>query len=186
MSGRAPSLENERLALLPAALHTDPASCGAAIVHGGPDLLDLIIAKDLGPLWHDRLQSNDLLASLPSATIAALRRAHIAATMGYLAQRATLDQLDRLFDAEGIASVAIKGAHVRECVYPDPVLRPASDVDILIAPADRRRAARALMDAGYSAYPAPANVSHEATFSRRPVLMKHLPRRLRDRRGRNV
>jgi hypothetical protein len=147
----------------------DPSSCHAAIAKGGSLLLDLILAKDLGPLWHDRLQSNGLLESLPSATIEALRGAHIAAAMGYLAQRAALDRLDALFEAEGIAYVAIKGAHVRECVYSDPALRPASDIDILISPSDRRRAARALLDAGYSVHPALANVSHEATFSHHPV-----------------
>jgi hypothetical protein len=95
-----------------------------------------------------------------------LRKAHVSAAIGYLAQRAALDRLDGSFEAAGIAYVAIKGAHVRECVYPDPALRPASDLDILIMPADRRRAARALLDAGYSAHPVLANVSHEATFSR--------------------
>jgi hypothetical protein len=169
MTDPAPRLKNERLALLPAAAHADPSSCYAAIAEGGPGLLDLIIAKDLGPLWHDRLQSNGRLESLPPTTIDALRKAHISAAMGYLAQRAALDRIDRLFEAEGIAYVAIKGTHVRECVYPDPALRPASDIDILISPSDRRRAARALIDAGYRAHPELANVSHEATFSHHPV-----------------
>jgi hypothetical protein len=169
MPGPAPRLTNERLALLPAAAHVDLSSCHAAIAEGGSRLLELILAKDLGPLWHDRLQSNGLLRSLPSATIEALRGAHIAAAMGYLAQRAALDRLDRLFESEGIPYVAIKGAHVRECVYSDPALRPASDIDILISPSDRRRAARALLDAGYSVHPALANVSHEATFSHHSV-----------------
>jgi hypothetical protein len=169
MTGPAPRLKNERLALLPAVGDVDPSRCHAAIAGGGSRLLDLILAKDLGPLWHDRLHSNSLLESLPSDTIDALRKAHISAAKGYLAQRAALDRLDRLFEAEGVAYVAIKGAHVRECVYPDPALRPASDIDILILPSDRRRAARALLDAGYSAHPELANVSHEATFSHHPV-----------------
>jgi hypothetical protein len=58
---------------------------------------------------------------------------------------------------------------VRECVYPDPSLRPASDIDILISPSDRRRAAGALIGAGYDVHPEPANMSHEATFSQGPV-----------------
>ena len=65
----------------------------------------------------------------------------------------------------------MKGAQVRECVYPDPALRPASDMDILIAPQDRRRAAQVLMDHGYTAQVLPNNVSFEATFSRGLVHM---------------
>jgi hypothetical protein len=159
-------LKTRSFALLPAAAPGDPQSWHAAIAEAGSGVLDLILANDLGPLWHHSLQSSGGLESLSSATIEVLRKAHVSAAIGYLAQRAALDRLDGSFEAAGIAYVAIKGAHVRECVYPDPALRPASDLDILIMPADRRRAARALLDAGYSAHPVLANVSHEATFSR--------------------
>jgi hypothetical protein len=165
MAAPAPQLKNDQQALLPVAAHTDPAGYRAALIKGGSDFLNLILAQDLGALWHHRLQSNGLLESLPPDTIDALRQARMSAAVGYLAQRASLDRLDRLFEAEGIRYVAMKGAHVRECVYPDPALRPASDIDMLIAPADRRHAARILLDAGYTVHPEPANISHEATFT---------------------
>jgi hypothetical protein len=63
----------------------------------------------------------------------------------------------------------MKGAHVRECVYPDPALRPASDIDILIAGSDRRRAANVLLETGHTVHVEPTNVSHEATFSQGAV-----------------
>ena len=44
-----------------------------------------------------------------------------------------------------------------------------SDIDILIAPADRRPAAQVLIDAGYRVHAEPAIISHEATFSRGAV-----------------
>jgi hypothetical protein len=169
MTASAARLKNDRLALLPAAAHADAVACLAALAEGGSGFAEFVLAQDLGALWHHTLQSAGLLDSLPPATKEALREARMAAAMGYLAQRAALDELDRLFDSAGIRWVAIKGSHVRELVYPDPALRPASDIDILIAPADRRRAAQALLDAGYSVHAEPANISHEATFSRGAV-----------------
>jgi hypothetical protein len=77
--------------------------------------------------------------------------------------------VDELFSAQGIAYVVMKGVHVRECIYPDPALRPASDIDILIAPHDRRRAAQLLLDNGFTAQVLPNNVSFEASFRKGPV-----------------
>ncbi|WP_413860482.1 nucleotidyltransferase family protein [Candidatus Aalborgicola defluviihabitans] len=56
----------------------------------------------------------------------------MAAVAGYLPQRAALDQLDKRFAGKGIPYVVIKGVYVRECVYPDPTLRPATDIDVLV------------------------------------------------------
>jgi hypothetical protein len=165
MDAPATRLKFDQQALLPAAAQTDPAACHDALVNGGTHLLDRILTQDLGALWHHSLQSNGLLDSMPPDTIDALRQARMSAAVGYLAQRATLDRLDRLFETAGIPYAMMKGAHVRECVYPDPALRPASDIDILIAPADRRRAARVLLGTGYTVHAEPGNISHEATFS---------------------
>ncbi len=88
------------------------------------------------------------------------------AAVGYLAQRKELERVDELFTAQGIPYAVMKGAHVRECVYPDPSLRPSSDIDILVSPADRQRAARILLDDGFTVHVKPDGVSHEATFSR--------------------
>ena len=165
MAAPATRLKLDQQALLPADTHAGPAACRAALAGGGADFLQLILAQGLGPLWHHRLQTGGRLDALPQDTAEALREARLSAAGGYLAQRAALDRLDRLFEAAGIAWLVMKGAHVRECVYPDPALRPAGDIDILVAPADRRRAARALLDAGYAVHAEPANISHEATFS---------------------
>ena len=165
MAAPATRLKLDQQALLPADPHAGPAACHAALASGGADFLQLILAQGLGPLWHHRLQTGGQLDALPQDTAEALREARLSAAGSFLAQRAALDRLDRLFEAAGIPWLAMKGAHVRECAYPDPALRPAGDIDILVAPADRRRAARALLDAGYAVHAEPANISHEATFS---------------------
>ena len=162
-------LERDRLALLPVMRAVAPAACRTALLDGGPALLERVLAQDLGPLWHQRLQAAGLLDTLPPAMADALRTARQAAAAGYLAHRWALAQVDALFAAQDIAYVVIKGVHVRECVYPDPALRPASDMDILVAPQDRRRAAQVLMDNGYAAQVLPNNVSFEASFRQGPV-----------------
>lgn len=164
-----PRLDRDRRALLPVVQSVAPADCCAALVDGGPGFLDFVLAQDLGPLWHHRLQAAGLLERLPPATAQALRTARQAAAAGYLAHRWALAQVDELFSAQGIAYVVMKGVHVRECIYPDPAVRPASDIDILVAPQDRRRAAQLLMDNGFTAQVLPNNVSFEASFRKGPV-----------------
>ena len=164
-----PRLEQYRAALLPAAQGVEPVACRAELLAGGPSFLNLLLSNDLAPLWHHCLQSAGLLESLPGETVEALRSARMVAAAAYLRQTAALAHLDALFTAQGIGYLVMKGVFVRECVHPDPALRPAGDIDILISPNDRRRAASALLDSGYAVNALPENLSHEATFSRGQV-----------------
>ena len=49
----------------------------------------------------------------------------------------------------GVRPLLMKGAALAYTVYPDPVLRPHDDIDLLICEADRDRAAGALASLGY-------------------------------------
>lgn len=161
----AARLESFRLALLPVHREAAPAALCEALIAGGTDFLEMLLAQGLAPLWHQRLQVLGRLEALPAAMADALQQARIDAAARYLAQRTALARVDALFASAGIRHVVMKGAQVRECVYPDPALRPAADIDLLIAAEDRRRAAHALLDAGFSVNADPANVSHEAGFT---------------------
>lgn len=158
-----------RLALLPAAAGADPAALRAALLAGGPDFVSLLLAQGLGPLWHQRLQSDKLLESLPTVVVEALHRMRLSAAAAYLLHRTALLRVDALFEAAGVPYVVMKGVQLRECVYPDPALRPAADIDILVSLSDQQRAARVLLDAGYVLQADSANVSHEACFVSAPV-----------------
>lgn len=70
----------------------------------------------------------------------AARRPEIARALGRL-------------DASGVRALVLKGAHLAYSRYPSPHLRPHHDVDFLVAEADRERAARILLDAGYRLVP---------------------------------
>ena len=159
-------LDQYRLALLPAAQNIEPVACCAALTEGGITFLNFVLSQDLGPLWHQRLQSCGLLELLPSTSADALHAARMSAAVGYLQQRVALERIDQLFAAQGIPYLVVKGVHVRECVYTDPALRPASDIDILVLPQDRQRAARVLLDNGYTYYEKADSISHEALFIR--------------------
>ena len=55
--------------------------------------------------------------------------------------------LRALHDA-GVAATPVKGAVLADAVWPVPDARPMADIDLIVRPADRERAVRALLDAG--------------------------------------
>lgn len=165
----AEKLRTARLALLPVAGPEAASRCLAALKEDGVALTEFLRSQDLLPLWHDCLQSGGLLASLPQQTENIFRQARREAAASYLAQQSALQHLDRLFEAEGISYVVMKGVQVRERVYSTPSARPCGDIDVLVSEEDKLMAARLLTKLGYSAYINAENISHEATFSRPPV-----------------
>src|SRR5262249_17546747 len=73
-------------------------------------------------------------------------------------EQVALEHLQRLEVARLLAGLAdacirpllMKGAALAYTVYPDPVLRPHDDIDLLIRETDRDRAAKALASLGYA------------------------------------
>lgn len=73
--------------------------------------------------------------------------------------------VDALNDA-GVRYAVRKGAALGERLYPDPALRITRDLDVLIAPDDRVRAAEALARLGYAPGTPSSDGSTVAPFSR--------------------
>lgn len=84
-------------------------------------------------------------------------------------QKSILAELDAIFEPAEVEYTVFKGAHVREWLYPDPSLRSPADIDVLVRPADRERAVRVLMCAGYVPQANAATVSHELALTRHVV-----------------
>lgn len=61
-------------------------------------------------------------------------------------------------DAAEVPVLVLKGAALAQLVYPDPALRPMSDLDLLVRPADAPRAQSVLARLGFQT-PAPADQS---------------------------
>ena len=139
------------------------------VLRSEPAFPQFLIDSGLASLWHDKLAASATAEQCLPDLMRQLRAKRFADAALYAVQRSYLTQVDALFSNAGIAYAVIKGAHVRELVYEDPAVRPASDIDVLVAPADREAAARILIGAGYKMDAKAENISHEATFSKEPV-----------------
>jgi hypothetical protein len=162
-----------RLALAPARLDASAGQIERALDAAACDGVDgfhgFVRENGLASLWLQAIQAGRLRTEGAAALLRGLRADYRSDIARYMAQSAALRELDRLFEARSIRYVLMKGGLVRELVYADPALRPASDLDILVAPAQRELTAKALVDAGYAIHLDPTLVSHEATFSRAGV-----------------
>jgi hypothetical protein len=98
--------------------------------------------------WHG--VSALLHEALPPAQRDALRDEAMRAAAGELLWRRELERLLRALSAEGIVPVVLKGTALAYTLYPAPHLRPRIDLDLLVPPAAREQAARALEQAGYA------------------------------------
>ena len=65
------------------------------------------------------------------------------------ARRAALDEVLRTLDGRGIAACPLKGTFLAERLYPDPLLRPNADLDLLVSPGRLDPAVVALEGAGW-------------------------------------
>ena len=164
------AFHRHRLALAVAAPNVNADSLRQAIAEiaqfGLSFYTDFLPRQGLSSCWHHALEQHGLADAIEPAARAALKQARIAEAVSYMAQKAALQELDRLFEAKGIRYAVIKGVHVREVVYADPALRPASDIDLLVAPEQRLAAVDAMKEAGFTLFVNPDIVSHEASLTR--------------------
>ncbi len=64
---------------------------------------------------------------------------------------AALVDILNLFESQRIRAIVLKGAAVSHIVYPEPALRPMSDLDLLVSPSHAPDAQALLVDLGYRA-----------------------------------
>jgi hypothetical protein len=127
----------------------------AAALDGGravalpADAVDTAIDQGVAPL----LAAAPASAALDDASRARLFEFVRASAIHDAALDEELRRLLTDLAAAGVAPLVIKGAHVAHALYPAPHLRPRADTDLLIAPADRGRFARALAARGYAPGP---------------------------------
>ncbi len=76
--------------------------------------------------------------------------------------------MDKVCDAlenAGVAFVFLKAAALRDMLYPDPGLRPCTDIDVLINPSDQAIAHSALLAIGGKDVVSNAHSRHECTIA---------------------
>ena len=151
--------------LLPAATGRTLATAARGAVRSGePNFQDFLLEQGLAPLWDAAIGPHQVGLPLSTGLVERLRQARRRVAGHYLIQRERLCQIRDTLDRAGISHVTFKGADTRERYYEDPALRPAADIDILVAPQDRIAAIKALRRQGFAFHADPKNISHEASL----------------------
>jgi hypothetical protein len=117
-------------------------------------------------LWYQALcaQIATNLTTRDAAFIEQLKPAHMGAVALHSLQNRAIKQITEHFDSEQIAMLFFKAAGVREELYDSLGLRPCTDLDILVAPADRFRAMTALQSLGAVCIDSQDSSAHESTW----------------------
>lgn len=157
-----------RLALLPL-ISKNPQEVfdtvwSAATAMDEKKLLDFILQQGIGPLWSEAITKCESALFSPNFADT-MKEARLTAAGQYMWQHHSLKKIDNVFDAKAIPYAVFKGIHIRELIYNKPAVRPACDIDILVARPDKEKAIKSIVSAGYSFLPKEANISHEATLA---------------------
>ncbi len=154
--------------LLPDATPADlEQACATAIALGEAAFADFLHDQGLAPMWDKLLKAHATAADQFSQSFKrSLHQARMDTTVNYLIQHQSLRLIRGILDDEGIAHVVYKGADIRERYYAEPALRPATDIDMLVAESGKVAAIRALQRWGFEFYGLVENISHEANLNR--------------------
>lgn len=102
----------------------------------------------LAPILHCALNSSRL-GQVPANVAIRLRNCYLDSARRNVIFAARLHALVAAFESEGITVVPLKGPILAESLYPDPALRPFSDLDLLVRKRDVPAAVRLLAREGY-------------------------------------
>jgi len=94
-------------------------------------VLETIATESLGPAVGFACKS-DLSGRMPPVVRERVRRDLLEATARHLVLSGELARLLKSFERERIAVIPLKGPALAETLYPDPAVRPCSDLDLLI------------------------------------------------------
>lgn len=123
----------------------------SALTPAGAEALIAQAARHgVGPSLRKRLVEQGLFDALPAVARDELDAQYVDGTARAMARYHELGiLLDRLADA-GIPVIALKGIYLARAVYPEPGLRPMSDMDLLFREQDLERVQWLLLQLGYT------------------------------------
>ena len=136
---------------------------------GWDDLAVRAIVLGLAPQLEWRLAQWRM--DVPPRASAKLKAAYQANAERNRAIYAQLGQVLTACAERNLRPIALKGVHLAACVYPEPALRPMSDIDLLFMPGELPQAEAMLAALGYSGKHKSADVGpgvtkHTSTFRR--------------------
>jgi len=147
-------LDDYRSALLATEAGASAAELGHLLDVHGPQFAEFIVDHGLGPLWHVRTERDEFHGS------------RLAAEALYAAQERALDEIDAVLSKSGIEYAVIKGVASRLLLHENPAIRACFDIDLLVRPKDRVRAASVLSEVGFAPHFKDSNISRELVLSR--------------------
>jgi len=112
---------------------------------------DLAAAHGMGPLLYTHLRAARV--PVPRSTLRTLRGLYARHRVANRIRLRVLGDVLAAFEAAGIRVLVLKGAALVHLVYPEPALRPMSDLDLLVARADLARAQKTLAQLGFRVGP---------------------------------
>ncbi|MEP9387675.1 nucleotidyltransferase family protein [Mesorhizobium sp. KR9-304] len=101
------------------------------------------------PLVEYHLRRLGLLASLPAEALHYIQCWTALSKIRSVLEFRNLPEILDALDREGISWFLVKGPDLSLLYYPDPLLRPMTDLDIMVNPADAQRVQRVMLDLGY-------------------------------------
>lgn len=114
---------------------------------GWDDIVALLYTHRLASLALPGLLASG--RSVPAAVSAEIARFKAVATRMNAANLLSMRRILPLFEAEGIPVLVFKGPVIQQLAYGDLFVRPSSDIDLLVDPADFDRSRPVLEAAGY-------------------------------------
>ena len=104
----------------------------------------------VSPLLYYRLTTEHAIGNLSSQHLHALRNDFLNSSARSMYERSHLGKVLAAFRHRNIPVIVLKGAHLAEAIYPDPVLRRMNDIDLLIHTTDLPEAEKIMLKADYS------------------------------------
>lgn len=133
-----------------------------------PAIIAAATAHGLGPLLYRVLRQEDG-EGVPSELRDRLRREQSAVVVQFMLLDQAQQEIQKEFDKNEISAIWLKGIHLARVYYPDPVLRPMGDLDVLVRYEDRQRARAAVAGLGYGGY----ERQHILSFSDTGAIPEH-------------
>ena len=130
------------------------------------EFLSFLMQQGLAPMWDQALEHAEAASRLSQHFRDSLHQARLHATGTYLIHKNKLALIRETLEGADIAHVVYKGADTRERYYSEPSLRPAMDIDLLVAGDHKMAAINAFKEQGFNFYGAKENISHEASLTK--------------------
>jgi len=128
--------------------------------------------EGLAPLLYDVARGRELL---PSTVEEELCMAYYATARENLVRFHEMDRILAALASGGLSTIVLKGTALAEAVYRNPALRPMGDLDLLLHPADVRRAIDLLSVLGYQPTGAEPHAGHQLAFENEIILTRPDP-----------